>query len=121
MANREIGSVTKINALYTSGTAVDTVGSQAVIFGAPSQATTAVTITESDDDSTYNAVDTDSILVHDDDGVKALNVITYSDSGSVYLSYIGKKRYVKFTVANAVSNTSLFVLTGKLRKSPLVS
>lgn len=121
MANREIGSTTKLNALYTSGTAVDTAGSQAVIFGAPTQATTAVTVTDSDDDSTYTAVGTDLLLVHDDDGVKALNVITYSESGSAYISYVGKKRYVKFTVANAVSNTSLFVTTGQLRKSPLVS
>lgn len=121
MPTTEIGSITKLNALYSSGDAVDTVGCEAVAFGAPSASTTAVTVTESDDNSTYSAVDADNLVVNDNDGVKALNVVTYSDSGSAYISYVGKKRYVKFAIANPVADTSLFVITGALRKCPLTS
>ena len=119
--NKDMGSVIQV-AAYTSAAEIDTQYAEGMALALPTQDTTAVAVTECDTSGgTYTDVAEAFILVGDDDGVLSGNDVTYSESGTGLVSYVGKKRYVKFTVTNAVSNTSLILIKGSLSKAPTAS
>jgi hypothetical protein len=120
MATKEIGSVITPNMRYASAAEIDTNGCEALLFTAPTANGTSVAVTECDTTGgTYSDVAEANIKVHDDDGVLSGNDVAYTDTGVAAISYCGKKRYVKFTVTSAVSNTSLCVIKAFERYAPV--
>jgi hypothetical protein len=119
--NKDLGSIIQV-AAYTSAAEIDTQYAESMGLALPTESGTAVAVTECDTSGgTYTDVGEAFILVGDDDGVLSGNDVTYSETGTGLISYVGKKRYVKFTVTNAVSNTSLILIKGSLSKAPTLS
>lgn len=109
-------------AAYTSGAALNTSGYMSTTFIVPTQNTTSVALTESDDDSTYNDVAEAKIIVGKDGvvtGTLSGNDVGYTASGTGVIGYAGKKKYVKATVTNAVSNTTIHSVLGDPLKAPV--
>ena len=124
MASKEQATTLDISMTYTSGTAVNTAGCEAVACVLPVEEDTTITVTEcATSGGTYTAVDEEFVIINELDTnlSKADNVVTASDasSASAIVSYVGKLQYVKFTVATAVADTSIGIIKGALNKSPV--
>jgi hypothetical protein len=93
---------------YASGGALDTRGYMSATFVLATINTTAVALTESDDNSTYTDVAATNIIKGDGvAGAIAGNDVTYTAAGTGRIGYVGKKRYVKATVTNAATDTTI--------------
>ena len=114
--------VTKISADITiaSGDHVDLDGAESCALILRTQNTTTVTLTEGDesDGSDATAVDDEFILVGDAVGTIAANVVSYTSAVTGIIGYVGKKRYLTVTVANAAVDTTIVLVKGDLHESP---
>jgi hypothetical protein len=114
---------TKINPDITasSGDIVDTRLGYSLTYLTHTKATTTLTFLEGDDSALSDsaAVSVDDLIIADSDGTKALNVVTYTDAVTACVGYVGKKRYVKMTVANAATDTTIVTIKGDLLFSPV--
>jgi hypothetical protein len=114
--------VTKIKADVTvaSGDTVDMSGAEASAILLATINTTAVTLLEGDDSGGVGAtaVDPKFILVGDEVGTVAANVVTYGAVASAQIGYVGKKRYVTITVANPAVDTTITLVKGELHNRP---
>jgi len=120
MALKDLCTKVKPNAAYSSGDTIDTAGYMSLSVISYTQATTALTITHSDDDSTYSAVAATDIIKSDSvAGAVALNVLTYTAAGTSCFGYTGKKRYVKVAVANPPVDATVTTLLGDPQYAPV--
>lgn len=105
-------------AAYTSAAALNTVKYLSCTFIVPVQNTTSLAFTECDTSGgTYTDVAERNLIVSDSLGTKSGNDVAYAASGTGTIGYVGKKQYVKMTVTNAVSNTTIHSILG----NPLVA
>lgn len=105
---------------YTSGDALDREGFLSAVIGAKIGTTGAltVTVTHSDDNSTFTAV-TDTLVFPDKpttqghDGEYTLSSVTANDIVNIDVDLVGLKKYVKITASGAAAtSTTLAIVLG---------
>lgn len=109
MATVDQQTVLDPTVLVSATTILDTVGSEAlsVVFEA-NGTTTALSVEHGDDSGLSDAVAVPAQFL--------IGELTPSAAGAALVGYVGKKRYVRVTVANPVANTSIYALQGKNRR-----
>ena len=114
--------VTKIKVVeFASADVLNKEGGESLSVIGPAKATTTYTFLEGDaaSGSGATAVGADFLIVGDSDGVKAANVVTYSEAGSLAsIGYVGDKQYLTVTVANPETAPMYFAISGDLHNSP---
>jgi hypothetical protein len=108
MATKDLQSTKRIVVVVSGTTIIPTDDFEALTFVLETQDTTAITFEHGDDAALSDAVAVPAQFI--------VGETTFTASGAAAVGYVGKRRYVRATVANAVANTSIFAIEERLRK-----
>ncbi|GHU57283.1 hypothetical protein AGMMS49975_22540 [Clostridia bacterium] len=120
---RELLQNTKVQP-YTSGAVIDRFGFLSAILGAVigTNGTLTVTVTHSDDGTTFVAVPDKLVFPEttSTSGVLNIDTLTVGDIINIDVDLVGLKPYVKFTVSGAAAaSTTLAIVIGDSDEQPV--
>lgn len=107
MATKDLASVKRLITVTSGSTIIDTCDFEALTYLLQVQDTTAVTLEHGDESDLSDATTVDADFI--------IGETSFTATGNAIIGYVGKKRYVRVTVANAVASTSIFAVPEKLR------
>lgn len=111
MALRDMQSVLGISTVVSASTIIDTVDSEAWTIALTVKSGTTVTFEDGDDPTLSDAAAvTSQFLIGD---------TTFTAAGEALIGYVGKKRYIRVTVADPVAATSVYAINGQRRRDGL--
>jgi hypothetical protein len=113
---------TKIDADITvaSTDIIDTQGAESLTYLLATINTTSVALVHGDDSALADVSDVgaDFIIVGDSNGTVVGNDVGYTAATTAQIGYVGKKRYVKATITNAATDTTIVTVKGDLLLAP---
>jgi len=100
---------------------IDTQGAESLTYILGTKATTNVAFEHGDAANLSDASDVgaDFLIVADSNGALTGNDVLYDAAVTANIGYVGKKRYVKATVTDAATDTTIAVIHGDLLKAPV--
>ncbi len=120
MASKDLATKIVPDITVASADIIDTQGAESLTYMLHTKATTNVAFQDGDDSGLSDAADVAAkfLIVNDSDGTLTLNDVLYTAAVTANIGYVGKKRYVKATVTNAATDTTILTIKGDLHKSP---
>jgi len=107
MATKDLASVKRLVTVTSGTTIIDTCDFEALTYALQVQDTTAVTIEHGDESDLSDATTVPAQFI--------IGETAFTAAGEALIGYVGKKRYVRVTVANPVASTSIFAIPEQLR------
>lgn len=110
MNKDQVTELTLDSTLVSGTTIVDTQGYQSLTFSSAVINTSTYTLTDGED----SALSDGATVV----AAFRIGDVAYTAAGTGKVGYVGKKRYVKITVANPATDVTIYAIQGNPLKAP---
>lgn len=107
MATKDLQSTKRVLVVTSGTTIINTDDFEALTFIFQTQDTTSIAFVHGDDSALSDGVAVPAQFI--------VGETAFTAAGAAAVGYVGKKRYVKATITNAVANTSVFAVEEALR------